>query len=318
MACKVVYTSYTRYGIAIEIIMDNDKKEKFLKKLVERTLKFDAERKSEQQKQAELEDHISALGKMTNLDKSKIKEIANTIILEDEDAYYRQKKSSPTSKSKYAIAIGLLIFVAVIIQILNPTANESAPETVAIQPDNIASAIAITPTITNITPIAELPKPKVIEYEITKVEKKAPKIRIITMGTTKTWGDDLNPRNEMPLNSFKAFYINTNNRKRVIATSHVKQVAIKYSYKDLHNIDSKDFGAYWVGLFEFTEDQELQFNVHLSWASTRIIVDGFVVYEGGSKGKIPYLFTEGKHKIEIEYTNNWHTTNFRAFLEEKT
>ncbi|WP_413699957.1 hypothetical protein ACLKMH_21910 [Psychromonas sp. KJ10-10] len=121
----------------------------------------------------------------------------------------------------------------------------------------------------------------------------------------------------MPLNSFKAFYINTNNRKKLLLPATLNRHAIKYSYKDLHDIDSNDFGAYWVGMFEFTEDQELQFNVHLSWASTRIIVDGFVVYEGGSKTKVPYLFTKGRHKIEVEFTNNWHTTNFSAILEEK-
>lgn len=315
--------------------MNNDKKEKFFKKLVERTLKLDAERKSEQKKQQELADHISVLEKMTSLEKSKIKAIANAIILENEkEGHSQQKKILATNKSKYCFAMSLIIIFVVIILMLMPTANELEPEIVVVQPENKAITPHIPPTeeppklkdieqyineienkMYETTYKPELPRPKDLEYEITEVEKKSLKIKPVTMGTTKTWGDDLNPTNEIPLNSFKAFYINTNNKKQVIATSHVKQVAIEYSYSDLHDIHSQNFGAYWVGMFEFTEDQALHFNVHLSWASTRIIVDGFVVYEGGSKTRVPYLFTKGKHKIEVEYTNNWHTTDFRAILE---
>lgn len=125
-----------------------------------------------------------------------------------------------------------------------------------------------------------------------------------------TWGKYLNPNDVIPENRFKTFYINTNIPKKIIASEIVDSVSVNYSYKDFHGINSKDFGAYWVGNFTFTKNTTLQLNISQSWAKTRVIIDNLIVYEGGNNAEIPFNFVKGTHKIEVEYMNNWHTTSF--------
>ena len=132
-----------------------------------------------------------------------------------------------------------------------------------------------------------------------------------------TWGESLNPRNQIPTNKFKAFYINTKNLKTVIASEDVAKVSVNYVWDKFHGILSEDFGAYWVGNFNFEQTKDMSINISQSWSKTRIIIDGMVVYEGGTNSEIPFKFTKGEHKIEVEYVNNWHTTNFMVNLKEK-
>lgn len=133
----------------------------------------------------------------------------------------------------------------------------------------------------------------------------------------KTWGKYLNPTNKIPTNKFKAFYIDTNHPKKLIASEIVDKVAVNYPWKDFHNIDAKNFGGYWVGNFVFKETKEQELSVSQSWARTRIIIDGMVVYEGGSNKVFKHTFTKGQHKIEVEYVNNWHTVGFMFTMKKK-
>lgn len=127
----------------------------------------------------------------------------------------------------------------------------------------------------------------------------------------KTWGRYLNKENEIPVNQFKAFYINTKTPKNVIQSELVDKVSIKYAWNDFHKIKSDDFGAYWVGYFDFEKDEKRLITINQSWAETRIIIDGKVVFNGkNSNNKLTHFFKKGRHKIEIEYINNWHTTDF--------
>jgi hypothetical protein len=132
-----------------------------------------------------------------------------------------------------------------------------------------------------------------------------------------TWGESLNPSGQIPTNKFKAFYINTKNPKTVIASEDVTKVSVNYVWDKFHGIISEDFGAYWVGNFNFEKTKDMSINLSQSWSKTRIIVDGMVIYEGGTNSEIPFTFTKGAHKIEVEYVNNWHTTNFMVNLIEK-
>lgn len=129
-----------------------------------------------------------------------------------------------------------------------------------------------------------------------------------------TWGKDLNPGGDLPTNKFKGFYLNTNEPTKVIATEIADVAGINYSWSDFHGINSQDFGAYWAGNFEFNEDQDQLIVFRQSWAKSRIVIDDKIVYDGGDNKSVYYKFTKGLHKIEIEFTNNWHTTNvFFAF-----
>lgn len=133
----------------------------------------------------------------------------------------------------------------------------------------------------------------------------------------QTWGKYLNPENKIPTNKFKAFYIDTNHPKKLIASEIVDRVSVNYPWKDFHNIDAKNFGGYWVGNFVFKQTKEQQLTISQSWARTRIIIDGMVVYEGGSNKEFTYTFKKGKHKIEVEYVNNWHTVGFVFTMKDK-
>lgn len=131
-------------------------------------------------------------------------------------------------------------------------------------------------------------------------------------GAVKTWGAVLNPDGQVPLGSFKAFYFNTNDPRQVVASENVADVAINYSWDAFHSIKSEDFGAYWVGWLNFHKDEARVIEVSQSWSKTRIIIDGKVVYEGGSNARQPFTFTRGQHLVEVEYINNWHTTSVRV------
>lgn len=45
----------------------------------------------------------------------------------------------------------------------------------------------------------------------------------------KTWGSYLNPKNIIPDNKFKVFYINTNNPRKVIASETVNKISVNYA-----------------------------------------------------------------------------------------
>jgi len=141
--------------------------------------------------------------------------------------------------------------------------------------------------------------------------------RTLPKKAKSTWGKYLNPKQTIPTNKFKAFYINTNRPKQLIASEIVDNISVNYPWKDFHNIDAKDFGGYWVGNFVFEKTQKKEISVSQSWSKTRIIIDGMVVYEGGDNKKFTHTFTKGKHKIEVEYVNNWHTVGFMVSIQDK-
>ncbi|GGE49958.1 hypothetical protein GCM10007421_25330 [Halopseudomonas oceani] len=127
-----------------------------------------------------------------------------------------------------------------------------------------------------------------------------------------TWGSRLNPSGDIPTGQFQAFYINTKQPQQVIATETVDNIAINYVRDDFHGIESGDFGGYWVGNLMFEEPTVKRISVSQSWAKSRVLIDGRVLYEGGSDQSMLYRFEPGVHKLEVEYVNNWHTTEFNV------
>lgn len=129
-----------------------------------------------------------------------------------------------------------------------------------------------------------------------------------------TWGNYLNPDGIIIDNRFIAFYLNMQNPKKVVATEVTDAISVNYSWKEFHNIDAQHFGAYWIGSLVFDKDRKMQIALSLSWAKVRVIIDGLLVYEGRGSAEIPFLFKRGKHKVEVEYINNWHTVNFTMHI----
>ena len=132
-----------------------------------------------------------------------------------------------------------------------------------------------------------------------------------------TWGKQLNPKNIVPLNKFKAFYINTKKPDEVIASEVVEKVSVNYPYDKFHGIKSEDFGGYWVGDFTFEKETKRVITISQSWSKARIIIDGTVIFEDGKDDEVSFTFSKGKHRIEIEYINNWHTTDFKVSIQPK-
>lgn len=103
--------------------------------------------------------------------------------------------------------------------------------------------------------------------------------------------------------------------QRVIAREHVGTIKAKYSWDNFKNIPSEDFAAYWAGKIQIRRAGYYRFRMKLGWASARILVNRHRIYEGG-KDLTPRVWLEpGSYTLEVEYLNNWHTTDFELALE---
>lgn len=129
-----------------------------------------------------------------------------------------------------------------------------------------------------------------------------------------SWGARLNPSGDLPKSGFRAAYFDRKNLNRPPIAETVDSIAIKYSWANFHNIASPNFAGYWVGRLNFRETTLKQITVSQSWAKTRILIDGEVVFEGGKSKAFTHEFGWGSHIIEVEYINNWHTTEFKVTI----
>ncbi|CAM3680692.1 lysozyme inhibitor LprI family protein [Parendozoicomonas haliclonae] len=155
----------------------------------------------------------------------------------------------------------------------------------------------------------------VIEFTDERIKVLSDRIPAVSVSVPakpklKTWGDRLNPGGEAPLDSFKAFYFESTKPDRPAQEAEVGKIALNFPYDKGFGIPSETFAAYWVGRVAFDRDTAQTLELSLSWAKVRLIINKAVVYEGGSDQSIPFTFTAGEHLIEIEYINNWHTTEF--------
>lgn len=129
-----------------------------------------------------------------------------------------------------------------------------------------------------------------------------------------TWGLTLNPAGLNSTEHFHAFYINTQEPLRVVHQERTQRIAVNYAFQDFHDIPSHDFGAYWVKKLRIDTPTVYKFGIDQSHAQTRIIIDGHVVFEGS--GSAPAVELQaGEHLLEVEYINNWHTTNYQLSFQ---
>lgn len=116
-----------------------------------------------------------------------------------------------------------------------------------------------------------------------------------------------------PIGEFNAVYFDTRLGK-VLDKTRTPKIGISYSWHDLHETPSEDFGAYWAGKASFDQDSLKYFKVDISQGIVRITVDGVVVYEGDDKAEFPYHFSQGDHLVEARFFNNWHTTELAVSI----
>ena len=132
-----------------------------------------------------------------------------------------------------------------------------------------------------------------------------------------SWGKRLNPTGDIPSSGYRAFYFERNSPSKVVFQEDVDSIAIKYAWADFHEIDSPNFGAYWVGKLHFASAATKQFSVSQSWAKSRIFIDGAVVFDASNEGKtFTRGFAPGDHVVEIEFINNWHTVEYKVTIED--
>ena len=132
-----------------------------------------------------------------------------------------------------------------------------------------------------------------------------------------SWGKRLNPAGAIPDSGFEAIYFNSGNRGDIVFKEQVDSIAINYAWSDFHQIPSENFEAYWVGKLDFTVATTKQFSVSQSWAKSRIIIDGETVFDERNSSKtFTHRFEPGRHVIEVEYSNHWHTVEYKVTIED--
>lgn len=132
-----------------------------------------------------------------------------------------------------------------------------------------------------------------------------------------TWGKALNPSNQVPAHGFRAIYFDRRSPHDVVFQESVDGIAIHYAYNEFHNIDSPNFAAYWVGRLSFSEREIKNISVSQSWAKSRIFIDGEIAFDkANTNDSFTYDFAPGEHIIEVEYINNWHTTEYKVTIQD--
>lgn len=146
-------------------------------------------------------------------------------------------------------------------------------------------------------------------------EKKPPKKQVRPpVSPASSWGKELNRSGLVYSSGFKAYYFDRTNAP-ISAFEHFSDtVAVKYAWDELHGINSEKFAAYWVGLVQAERAGPQDIAVSMSWSKARIFLNGEMVYDGGGKKSFPVTFRKGANLLEVEYINNWHTTEFKLTI----
>jgi hypothetical protein len=149
-----------------------------------------------------------------------------------------------------------------------------------------------------------------------------------------TWRDRFPRIETVPVGSFVAYYFNTEDstKWKTLKLHPAASVDLNFAWafdtvlgkesgigiaRSSESVQSESFGAYWIGSFTIPTETKLDLHVTQSWAHTRVILDGREVYnkENQDVGEpILLLLSAGTHTMEVEYTNNWHTTSISVNL----
>lgn len=133
------------------------------------------------------------------------------------------------------------------------------------------------------------------------------------------WASEITAGKQIPAGKFLAFYLNKDDPKNVVFSETVESVNLNFAYDEFHKIPSQNFIAYWVGNFDFKQDVQKMILTDFSWANLRISVDGEQIFDsenGGSKA-LMHKFNKGRHKIEVWFVNNWHTTSLLVDFKDE-
>ncbi|WP_345991561.1 hypothetical protein [Sulfurimonas sp. HSL-1716] len=123
----------------------------------------------------------------------------------------------------------------------------------------------------------------------------------------KRWHDVLHVNDaQIPSNSFKAYYMDKFDVSNIRYSENVFKIAVDYVKNGFHDIRADNFVGYWVGDFIFARPVTYEFDVNVSHADIRVMVDGKAVYEGNSSKSFDLKFKPGKkYRIEVGYINDY-------------
>lgn len=134
----------------------------------------------------------------------------------------------------------------------------------------------------------------------------------------QSWFDILHVRDdEIPSNAFLAYYTSKIISPDLKYTEIVPTISLEYLGNKFHGIKADNFVGYYVGDFEFVRPVEYQFDVTLSRAKIKVIIDKKVVYDGSNSTTFLYKFSPAKkYRIEIEYINNYSQVDIQINMKK--
>ncbi len=139
------------------------------------------------------------------------------------------------------------------------------------------------------------------------------------LSSDKSWEKHfVKNESDIPINKFRAYYFDEQTAGIVRYTELVDRPAVNFVRK-FHNINAENFGAYWIGYLEFSEQTTMSINVYKSRAEAKILIDGENISKrslsrGNLRKTTDYTFSPGKHKIEIQYVSNYFSVSFLVSL----
>ena len=131
----------------------------------------------------------------------------------------------------------------------------------------------------------------------------------------RPWGDVLNPGGDAPDQGFAAYYIDSDQPRRVVARETVPAVGIHYENNNPHGIPASRFGAYWAGRLHVPARAAYTVATSYGYSRSRILIDRRVVLEAphiyfrnsynsnNSRPSQELTLEAGDHLIEVEYLN---------------
>ena len=133
------------------------------------------------------------------------------------------------------------------------------------------------------------------------------------------WASEITAGKQIPTGKFLAFYLNKDDSKNVVFSETVEKINLNFPYDEFHKIPSEKFIAYWVGNFDFKQDVQKMILADFSWANLRIAVDGEQIFdsENGGAKRLTHKFSKGRHKVEVWFVNNWHTTDILVDFKDE-
>jgi hypothetical protein len=121
---------------------------------------------------------------------------------------------------------------------------------------------------------------------------------------------------DIPRNTYRALYFDSTKPKNIVRNVVTDKIAVNYAWAegDGFTVDSPNFGGFWVGDIDITERGVYTVTSVVSQSEARIIING---YEVLTEGVVDIDLDPGVYRVEVEYLNNWHTTDFSVNLKRK-